>query len=55
MRRGQEGAGGRLDIGWINLGEQVDLGINLTGLDFIRTEHHSTFDGVQGYSLRQGQ
>ncbi|WP_424952774.1 NADP-dependent isocitrate dehydrogenase [Deinococcus sp.] len=29
--------------------------INLTGLDFIKTEHLYTFDGVPGYSLGQGQ
>ena len=29
--------------------------INLTGLDFIKTEHLYTFDGQPGYSLGQGQ
>ncbi|MFC4453886.1 NADP-dependent isocitrate dehydrogenase [Deinococcus sonorensis] len=29
--------------------------INITGLDFIKTEHLYTFDGVPGYSLGQGQ
>ena len=29
--------------------------INLTGLDFIKTEHLYTFDSVPGYSLGQGQ
>ena len=29
--------------------------INLTGLDFIKTEHLYTFDGKPGYSLGQGQ
>ena len=29
--------------------------INLTGLDFIKTEHLYTFDGEPGYSLGQGQ
>ncbi|PNY79593.1 isocitrate dehydrogenase [Deinococcus koreensis] len=29
--------------------------LNLTGLDFIKTEHLYTFDGVPGYSMGQGQ
>jgi len=29
--------------------------INITGLDFIKTEHLYTFDGAPGYSLGQGQ
>jgi len=43
--------------GAISLGQVVDLlgKVSGAGLDFVKTEHLHTFDGVRGYSLAQGE